>query len=147
MFFQHLIGFPVLAERSPRHEGNPMLLAVVQQIIPFAVGEAVAVLDSDNRNDLPRPLQMLQSNVRQRHMTDLSLLAQPGQCADRGVEGHGGVRNVKVIDIDPVEAQAFQAAFERLLQMLRAGIVNPLAGADSLPSALGGDHQAARIGR
>ena len=50
-------------------------------------------------------------------------------------------------EVDLVEAQSHQAALHRFLQMLWAGIMEPLPGADALPSALGANYQACRIGR
>ena len=50
-------------------------------------------------------------------------------------------------EVDLMEAQSLQATLDRFLQMFWAGIMDPLAGADALPSAFGANHQACRIGR
>ncbi len=54
-------------------------LAVVEQEVPFAVGEAVAVLDGDDGDDFAGALDVFQGDVRERDVADLALLAQFGE--------------------------------------------------------------------
>src|SRR5277367_3974701 len=53
---------------------------------------------------------------------------------------------MELINIDPVEAQPLEAAFQRLSEMLRTGIMSPLARTGTLPSALGGNDKPRRVG-
>jgi hypothetical protein len=48
-------------------------------------------------------------------------------------------------DVDAIEAQTLQAAFERFGQMLGARVMRPLAGPWPLPSTLGRDDQSLRV--
>src|ERR1035437_6835469 len=52
---------------------------------------------------------------------------------------------MKLVDLDAVEAQALEAAFESFSQVLGAGIMDPLPGTYALPPSLGGDDQAGGI--
>src|SRR5579872_1081162 len=77
--FQGLLSEPVLTKRRPRNEGDPVPLAVIEKEIPLAVGKAVSVLHGYDRNDLQSTFYMLQGHVRQRKVTDLSLLLKTSQ--------------------------------------------------------------------
>src|SRR4029077_14668352 len=59
----------------------------------------------------------------------------------RRVERYYGIGNMQLIDFNAIQAQPLQAAFDSLAQVLRAGVVGPLVGSESIPSALGGDHK------
>src|SRR5258708_12244839 len=48
---------------------------------------------------------------------------------------------MQLVDVDTIQAQSLQAAFDSLTQMLRAGIMGPLARPWAIPSALGRDHK------
>src|SRR5271168_1397314 len=48
---------------------------------------------------------------------------------------------MELIDIDAIQTQAFQAAFQGLCEMIAAGIMSPLSGTGTLPSSFGGDDQ------
>jgi hypothetical protein len=54
---------------------------------------------------------------------------------------------MKLVDVDAVEAQTLQAAFERRAQVLRAAVVLPIARARPREPALGRDDQACRVGK
>ena len=73
-------------------------------------------------------------------MTNLTLLAQSGQCFYRSLEGDSIIGGVKLIDVDTVETQPFQTPLERFGEMFRAGIMRPLAWAGPLPSTLRRDY-------
>ena len=79
-------------------------------------------------------------------MANLSLLLELRQCFHRSVEGRGGVRDVELIDIDAVEAQPLEAAFDGFNNVSGAGVVLPDSGAVASPANLGGDDQVLGIG-
>src|ERR1700722_6823733 len=54
---------------------------------------------------------------------------------------------MQLVDVDPIEAKSFQAAFHRLAQVLRAGIVGPLVWPRAIPSPLGRDDKVLGVGR
>ena len=144
--FEHVLRKPVLSERGPGDEGNAVLRAVIEEEVPLAIGEAIPILHGHDGDDLACALEVLKGHVGQGDVADLSLLLQAGQCFHRGVEGDRGVGNVELVDVDAIEMQAGQAAFDRLFKMFGAGVVNPLARTDARPSTFGGDHQTDWIG-
>ena len=66
-------------------------------------------------------------------MADFSLLLELRNGFHRGVEGNGRIGDVELIDVDAVEAQALEAAFDGLLNVRGAGVVLPDAGAVARP--------------
>ena len=48
---------------------------------------------------------------------------------------------MELIDIDAIQTQAFQAAFQGFCEVFAAGIMSPLSGTGTLPSSFGGDDQ------
>ena len=56
---------------------------------------------------------MLARDVRECDVADFSLLAQPRQRSYRGLEGDSVIRGMELIDIDPIETQTLEAAFQR----------------------------------
>ena len=107
-------------------------------------GEAVAVLHADDGNDLLRALDVLERDVGERDVADLALLSEPRQGFHGGIEGDGRVGHVELVDVDALQAQALQAAFDGLLDVRRAGVVLPDAGAVARPAGFGGDDQVRR---
>src|SRR5579859_3666709 len=68
-----------LTEWSPRKESDVVLLAVIDDEIGFAVGEAIAVLHGDDGHDPAGSLDVFASHIGERYMANFSLLAQLGQ--------------------------------------------------------------------
>src|SRR5579872_3114065 len=135
-----------LAERSPGNEGDAVLLAMVEEVVPLAVSEAVAVLYGDDGDDFAGALDVFEGDVGERDVADLALGAEVGEGFHGGVEGDGGVGDVELVDVDALEAQAAETAVDGLAEMFGAGVVDPLAGTDALPSAFGGDNEAGGVG-
>ena len=54
---------------------------------------------------------------------------------------------MELIDGDAVKTETLEAAFDGFAEMIGAGVVYPLAGADALPSALGSDDEVGGVGR
>ena len=67
------------AKREPRDEHDSVSFAIIHDVIPLAVGEAVAVLHRHNRHDLPRTLDIFPCDIRQGDVPDFSLFAGPRQ--------------------------------------------------------------------
>jgi len=53
---------------------------------------------------------------------------------------------VELVNVDAVELEAAKAAGDGFFEVFGAGVVDPLAGADALPSTLGGDDEAFGVG-
>ena len=60
---------------------------------------------------------MLARHVGKRDQANLALGAQIGQLLDRFIEGSNRSGRVQLVDVDAVEAQPLQAAFDRVAQM------------------------------
>ncbi len=88
------MGLTVLPEGCPGYECDPVRLAMIQQVVPLPVGEAVPVLHRDDRHYLPCPFNMLQGDVGQAHMPDLSLFALPRQRLDGRIKRNRRIRYV-----------------------------------------------------
>ena len=58
----------------------------------------------------------------------------------------GRVGDVELVDVDAVEAEALEAAFDGLLNVRGAGVVLPDAGAVARPADLGGDDEVFGVG-
>jgi hypothetical protein len=132
-------------QREPRDERDPTALAIVHDIVPFAIGEAVPVLDRTRsaRSSAPgrcAPLVTLDSPTRRIFPSE----SHVRQGFNRGVERHHRIGHVQLVDVDAVEAQSLQAAFHRLAQVRRAGIVRPLVRPRAIPSPLRRDDQVVR---
>src|ERR1700749_5123574 len=100
-----------LTKGSPRKESNIVQLAVIDDEVRFPVGEAIAVLHRDNRDDLKCPLHMFASYIRKRDMTNLPLLTQTSQRFYRCFEGDSIIGSMKLIDVDTVQLQTLQTPF------------------------------------
>src|ERR1700744_4547804 len=135
-----------LTKGSPWKKCNVVLLAVIDDEVRFTVCETVTVFNRYDCHNLAATLDMLSSYIRECYMTDLALLPQPSQRFHRSLEGYCIVRSVKLIDVDAVQAQAFQASFQSLCEMFWTGIVSPLVGARAFPSAFCCDNQTSWIG-
>ena len=80
-------------------------------------------------------------------MANFALLAKLFQRLHGGVEGDGRVGNVELVDVDAIQLEALEAAFDALLRGVwgwRCESTGP--GPDALPSALGGDDEAFGVG-
>ena len=75
-------------------------------------------------------------------VADLALLLEPRQGFHGGIERDGRIGDVELVNVDALEAQALQAAFEGLLNVRRDSVVLPDAGTVAHPADLGGDHEA-----
>lgn len=72
--------------KCPGFKRDAIFRAVVDNIIPFAIGEAVPVLHRNDGNDLTSALDVLARDVRQTDMANFALLAKLRQCFDRCLE-------------------------------------------------------------
>ena len=71
-----------------------------------ASGEVVLVLHRDDRNDLPRGLDLLDRDVGEANVPDLPLCPQLGKCAEGVLERNGWVDRMQLIEIDPIETES-----------------------------------------
>src|SRR5207253_7709662 len=86
----------------------------------LAPGQIIVVLHRDNRDDLLGSCQLIDRDIRQSDMANLPFLPHLREFTDRVLKWNLGVRAMELIDVNPIEAQTPQAAFQRLTKMLRA---------------------------
>src|ERR1700740_326125 len=135
------------AEWEPRNEGDSVLRAIVYDILPFAIGEAVAVLDGNDGNDFAGALHMLAGNIREADETNLALLAQLGERFHRFLERNLGIRCMQLIHVDALAAATFQRSLNSPSQVCGTGVVRPLVRSGPVPAPFGGDDQTLGIRR
>ena len=140
------LGHPTRREGIPRNVRKPVALAPVDERVVVPLGDAVAVLDRDDRHDLPRPIELPLADVREPDVPHLPLGTQLRQRAHGLLERHVRVYAVELVDVDPVEAEATQATLARPAQMLRPTIRMPAAVTRPGQPALRRDHHALGIG-
>jgi len=143
---EQIVRLAILSQRGPGDKGDSVFFAVVEEIVPFAVGKAVSVLDGDDGDDLASALEVFESDVGERCVLNFALRAEVGEALHGRVERNGGVGNVELVDGDAVEAEALEAAFDGFAEVIRACVVDPLGGSDALPSTLGGDDEIGGVG-
>ena len=85
-------------------------------------------MHAHDRNDLFCPLDVLQSHIRQRHVANLALLLEARKSFHGVIEIDGWIGDVELVDVDAIEAQAFQAAFDGFLNMSRAALCCQMSG-------------------
>src|SRR5215475_3305184 len=94
---EDITGDLARCERKPRNEHNSVAFTIIHDVVPFAIGKTVSVLDRDDGNNLAPTLDMLPRNVRQSNEANFSLVSQLGQSFQRGVKGHERIRNMQLI--------------------------------------------------
>src|SRR5947199_4535792 len=134
------------SEWEPVNIGEPVPLAIVDDIVPFTVGKAIAILHRGDRNNSASALDMFLSNVRQCDEPNLPLVSQLSQGFHRSIEGHDRIGNVQLINIDAVQSQSLEAALDGFSKVRGSCIVGPLIGTGAIPAPFGSDHQTARVG-
>src|ERR1700720_2853387 len=60
---QHFARDLASSQGEPGNKAEPMLLTTVHHIVPFTVGKAIPVLHRNDRDNSPRPLDVLLGNV------------------------------------------------------------------------------------
>src|SRR5437764_4142793 len=75
---ENFTGDAARTKGEPRDEHDPILLAIVHDIVPFAVGETVTNLHRDEGHDPASPLNMFLSDIGEAHLADLPLTLQFG---------------------------------------------------------------------
>src|SRR5580692_8819662 len=76
---------------------------------------------------------------------NLSFFLQLSQSLDRRLERHDGIGRVQLINLDAIQAQPLETAFNRVAKMRGTCVVRPLIRSRTIPSALGGDNKILRI--
>ncbi|TMI15399.1 MAG: hypothetical protein E6H38_07475 [Betaproteobacteria bacterium] len=125
---------------------GPKFFAGLQHVFRIAIAQAVAVLHRDDRHDFPRLLELLDGHVRDADVADLAFALHVGERAERNLERHLRIDRMELIEIDALQPQALQAAFQILLEFFGSAVRVPAAGARSRYAAFAADDEAFRIG-
>src|SRR5919106_816296 len=99
-----VLADPARHERKPRNEREAPALAEVDERVGVPLGDAVAVLDRDHGDDLPRPVDLLRGYVGEADVPDLPLRAKLGDRPNGLLERHVRVGPVQLVEIDAIEA-------------------------------------------
>src|SRR5208282_5742033 len=132
-------------EREPGNEADVGALAVFEHVFGAAVGEAVAVLHGDHRNQFAGVVDLLDADLRKADVLDLALRLEILERGELIFGGNFGVDAVELVEVDAVETEASQAAVAGFAQVLGPAVFDPFVRAGPVESALGGDHQSRGI--
>ena len=84
--YETFTGDAARTEWGPRDEHDPISLAIVDDVIPLAIGETVAVLDRCDGDDPASPFNVFLGDVGEGDHANLPLKLQFGQSFDRNVK-------------------------------------------------------------
>ncbi len=129
----------------PGQEGDSLLLAPGQCLLVAAVGEGVAILHTDDGDDLLHLLDLFGADFAEADVADFALLLHLFQRTQAFFERGAGIDAVELVELDALEFEAAQAHFDTLDQV--AGAANVFGFGWSLASdaALGGDDELCRV--
>src|SRR3954449_8140625 len=129
----------VAAQREVGHEDDPLLGAVIDDVVPPALDEAVLVLDHVHRHHRACTLDLLDRDLGDPDVVDPARLSILVQEVHRRLHLQVGVHAVLVVEVDHLRAQPFEALLELGAQ--------PLDAAAGVVAALGRDDEAVGIPR
>jgi hypothetical protein len=90
------------SEAHPRQKRQPVALACFEHALPGSIGQAVAVLNGDDRGRRASPRQLLAVDVAQTDVLNLALRLELGQRPDRVLERYLRIDGVQLVEVDPV---------------------------------------------
>src|SRR6266849_8299312 len=100
---QHVARNFASSQWEPRDKGNSVALTIIDYVVPFAVGKAIAVLHGDDRDDFACSLDVLLCDIRQRDQANLAFVSQLSQRFHGRLKRYGGIRNMQLIDVDAIQ--------------------------------------------
>ena len=119
-----------------------MLLALAEDVGSAELTHVEAVLDRGDVDQLARPAQLVDRDLRDADEAELALVAELADDAELLLDRDAGIDPVQLPEVDRVEPQAPQAVLAVGAQLLRAAIGMPAAA----EPALGRDHQPRGVG-
>src|SRR5579884_1377166 len=122
-------------DREVGDEWKPLLGAVVDDVIPAALGERVLVLYGGDRRDRAGLLDLLDAHLRQADVPDLPLVLVVLNGPDAGLDRSRSIDAMEVVQLDRVGLEPTEALLDLGSQHLGGGVVI---------AALGGHHAAVR---
>src|SRR5262249_18710567 len=117
----------VSPKREEGNEGDALRRAVVDDVVARALGQVVAVLNGDDRDDLARALDLVDADLGEPDVPDLSALPV---LLDRGqalFERRLRVDSMQVVERDRFRTQTPKAFLDLRAEYLRA----PFAGVEA----------------
>src|SRR5260370_10534960 len=134
------------ADTLARTNVNHLFGLLDRHILGLAIRQIIMVLDGDNWHDLLRLRKLLDRDIREPNVANLTLSPHLCEFTYRDFKRDLRVRPVELVDIDALEAEASQAALQSFTQMSGASIRNPLIWPRTHQTSLSSDHQPFRIG-
>lgn len=134
-----------MLQRVPRNECDPLAITVVNDGLPHAIDQVVAVLHGSDREEAARAFDLLDVHLRQADVPDLAVLSREMQEAELIFFGDVRIDPVQLVQIDTFQPQPPQAAVQLFAQAFGSPVGLPLAGAGPIESTLGGDDETPRV--
>src|SRR3989441_1862397 len=91
-----------------------------RHLFGLAHRQIIVILHSDNRHDLLGSCQLIDRDIRQSDVANLPFLPHLREFTYRVLKWNLGVRAMKLIEVNAIEAQTPQASFQGLTKMLGA---------------------------
>ena len=120
----------------PGQKSNSETLAGGEYIFAGSVSQIVLVLNRHDWCDGARHLELGNRNIRDAYMANFAQALQISQRSNRLCEWYIGVRRMELVQIDAIQPQALQTAFNRPPQMVGATVRDPGSGGLVSPSRL-----------
>src|SRR4029450_11501598 len=90
---------------------DPLAGAVVHDLVVLTLREVVAVLNRDDRHDLPRPLDLVDAGLGDADVPDLAVVTVLPDRGEALLERRLGVDPMEVVERDSFGSQAAKALF------------------------------------
>src|SRR3954464_11048643 len=107
----------------PGQEGDDALLAPGESLFVATIGEGVAVLHTDDGNELLGLFDFSRRDFAEADVADLALLLHAAESAERLLERGGGDDSGELVELDAVELEAAEAHFDTLDHVAGAAYV------------------------
>src|SRR5450432_2363903 len=142
---KHFAGYFACSEWEPRNKSNSIVFTIIHHVVPLAIRKTISVLNRHDGNNSARAFDVLLGDIGQCDQANLAFVLQLSQSFHRRFERNNGIRNMKLINVDAVQAQSLETSIDRFAKVRWSCIVGPLIRAGTVPSSLGSNYQAGRV--
>src|SRR6185503_21268418 len=122
-------------------ERQALALAVVHHRIPLPVARVVEVLDGHDRDDAAGGVDVLDADLGETEVTHQAFALEIPKRVELLAGGYLRVDAMELIEVDPVESQTAETAFQLPSQVLGPTVGHPLVRPRAKEAPLGGDDQ------
>src|SRR5438105_14578049 len=111
------------------------MIAVLENVFPLAIGGVVAVLDGRHRKESPCAVDLRRRHLREADVADFSFMPELLNRLELLFLRNVRIDSMKLPQVDPLQTQTAQAAFDFFAQSLRASVRVPASGTGAIQSA------------